>query len=353
MRGRPPDTRTRKTHAGINLPRNDKGIPMTRFIRVAAALFTGMVVALPALAQAPAGWPSRPIRIIVGFPPGVSTDIIARLIGQKLTEANGWNVVVENKPGQAGSVGAAEAARAAPDGYTLLFSATAPIATNPNLYKNIAYDSTRDFSPITLAVDLPFVLAVGNASPIRSVADLVAHAKAKPKDTNYATPGNGTTAHLITAMFAKQTGIDLTHVPYRGSVEMLTGLLSGDVHMMFDTAVVSVPQVKAGKLRALAISTATRLASLPDVPTVAEAGVAGFDMAAWLGMLGPSGMPPAIVQRLNTEIVRALNLPDVQARLSSLGAQVRTSTPEAFGTYIRSELAKWGQAVKESGAKVE
>lgn len=326
---------------------------MKRFMRTAAGLIGGITLACAAMAQSPAAWPARPIRIVVGFPPGVSTDIIARLIAQKLTEANRWNVVVENKPGQAGSVGAAEVARAAPDGHTLLFSATAPIATNPNLYRNIAYDSIRDFAPITLAVDLPFVLAVSSASPVKSLAELVARAKSKPGDTNYATPGNGTTAHLITAMFARQTGIELTHVPYRGSVEMLTGLLAGDVHMMFDTAVVSVPQAKAGKIRALAISTAARLASLPDVPTVAEAGVSGFDMAAWLGMLGPAGMSPAIVQRLNEEIVRALKLPEVEARLASLGAQVRTSTPEEFAAYIRSELAKWGQAVKESGAKVE
>ncbi len=317
------------------------------------AALSVLLIAAPASAQTSANWPARPIRIIVGFPPGVSTDIIARLIAQKLGEANGWNVVVENKPGQAGSVGAAEAARAAPDGHTLLFSATAPIATNPNLYKSIAYDSTRDFTPITLAVDLPFVLAVNAGSPIKSVADLLAQAKAKPGAINYATPGNGTTAHLITAMFATQTGIALTHVPYRGSVEMLTGLLAGDVHTMFDTAVVTVPQVKAGKIRALAISTGSRLPSLPDVPTVAEAGVKGFDMAAWLGMLGPAGIAPPIVQRLNEEIIRALNLPDVRERLAGLGAQVRTSTPEQFAAFIRSELAKWGQAVRDSGAKVE
>jgi len=283
---------------------------MNFFTRFALALLIGLCTTVYAHAQQ--AFPTKPIRIVVGFPPGVSTDIIARLIAQKLTEMNGWSVYVENKPGQSGSIGAAEVARAAPDGHTLVFSATSPLATNPNLYKNVGYDSTKDFSPIILAVNIPFVLSVNATSPIRSLADLIAHAKAKPKELNYGSPGSGSTAHLITAVFSTGTGAEYTHVPYKGSADMLVALLSDQIQMMFDTSVVSVPQAKAGKIRPLAVSTKSRISPLPDVPTVAEAGLPGFDMAAWLGMLGPAGMPKPVVQRLNQDIAKILAMPDVR-----------------------------------------
>jgi tripartite-type tricarboxylate transporter receptor subunit TctC len=322
-------------------------------VRLVVALALLFVAGLPTAAMAQQGYPNKPIRIVVGFPPGIATDVVARLIAQKLTELNGWAVIVENKPGQSGSVGAADVARAAPDGYTLLFTATSPMATNPNLYKNIRYDSTKDFTAIILAVNLPFILSVNASSPIKSVDDLLRESKANPKALNYATPGVGSTAHLITAMFSTQTGAQLTHVPYKSSSEMLTAVISGQVHMMFDSAIVTIPQAKGGKLRPLAVSTAARVSTLPDVPTLAEGGLAGFDMAAWLGMVGPAGMPREIVQRLNQDIAKILAMPDFRARMAELGAEVLTSTPEEFAGFIRTELVKWGKAVKDSGASVE
>lgn len=279
--------------------------------------------------------------------------MILRQIAQKVAAMNGWTIVVENKPGQSGSLAAGEVARAVADGHTLLFSATGALATNPALYKNLRYDSTRDFAPITLAVNLPMVLMVSSSSPARSLADFMAQAKAQPKALNYASVGNGSTSHLVMAMLARQGNLELTHVPYKGSAETVPALMSGQVQVMFDSAVVAITQGKAGTLRPLAVSTGKRLASMPDLPTVAEAGVPGFDMAAWYGVLAPAGLPTPIVQQLHLAFVRALEQPDLRQRLEENGSPVVTSTPEEFGIYIRSELGKWAQAVKASGATVD
>ena len=225
-------------------------------------------------------YPSRPIKLVVGFPPGTATDIIARQLAERLASNNGWTVIVENKLGQAGSVGAAEVARAAPDGYTLLISANGPLATNPNLYTNVRYDTLKDFTPIAPLVQLPFVLVVNENSPYRSIRDVIAAAKAAPDKLNYSSLGSGSTSHLIAASFAKQADVKFTHVPYKGSAESLNGMLSGSISLLFETAVVTVPLVKGGKLRALAVTTGSRVASLPDVPTLREAGIP-MEMAAW------------------------------------------------------------------------
>ena len=315
-------------------------------------LFACFVAALPlaALAQT---FPSKPIRMVVGFPPGTATDTVARLIAERLAASEGWSVVVDNKVGQAGSVAAYEVSRAAPDGYTLLVSANGPLSTNPNLYANVRYETARDFTPIGQIGVLPFVMVVNATSALKSVQDVLAAARAKPTQLNYASPGNGTTAHLIGATFARRTGTTYTHIPYKGSSETLTALLSGQIDFMFDTSVATVPQVRAGKLRPLAVTTARRIASLPDTPTLSEAGVTGFDMAAWLGMVAPAGVPPALVRQLNSELTKALNSPVLKDKLAVLGAEVSPSTSEDFGAFLKTELAKWGQAVKESGAKVE
>jgi tripartite-type tricarboxylate transporter receptor subunit TctC len=313
---------------------------------IAAALAaTGAVAA----AQA---YPSRPIRLVVGFPPGTATDIVARQLAERLTQANGWTIVVENKLGQAGSIAAAEVARAAPDGYTLLLSANGPLATNPNLYSSVRYDSLRDFTPVARLVQLPYVLVVNENSRHRTVQGVVDAGKAAPGKLNYSSPGSGSTAHLIAASFAKQAGVQFTHVPYKGSAESLNGMLEGSIDLLFETSVVTVPLVKGGKLRPLAVTTGSRIGSLPDVPTLREAGVP-LEMAAWLGVLAPAGLPPAQLQLLSTEIGKALNVPAFKDRLAQLGAEVSPATPEEFGAFIRTEFHKWGQAVRESNARVE
>jgi tripartite-type tricarboxylate transporter receptor subunit TctC len=297
-------------------------------------------------------FPSRPIKLVVGFPPGTATDIIARQLAERLAANNGWTVIVENKLGQAGSVGAAEVARAAPDGYTLLISANGPLATNPNLYANVRYDTLKDFTPIAPLVQLPYVLVVNENSPYRSVKDVIAAGKAAPDKLNYSSVGSGSTSHLIAASFAKQADAKFTHVPYKGSAESLNGMLGGSIELLFETAVVTVPLVKGGKLRALAVTTGTRVGSLPDVPTLREAGVP-MEMAAWLGVLAPANLPPAQTRQLNAEITKVLNTPAFRERLAALGAEVTPGTPDEFGAFLRSEYQKWGQAVRESNARVE
>ncbi len=297
-------------------------------------------------------FPARPIKLVIGFPPGTATDIIARQLAERLTANNGWTVIVENKLGQAGSVAAAEVARAAPDGYTLLISANGPLATNPNLYTNVRYDTLKDFTPIAPMVLLPFVLVVNENSPYRSVRDVIAAGKAAPDKLNYSSLGSGSTSHLIAATFAKQADVKFTHVPYKGSAESLNGMLGGSIELLFDTAVVTLPLVKGGKLRALAVTTASRVGTLPDVPTLRESGVP-MDMAAWLGVLAPANLPPAQTRQLNTEITKALNTPAFKDRMAQLGAELSPGTPEEFGAFLKSEFQKWGQAVRESNARVE
>jgi tripartite-type tricarboxylate transporter receptor subunit TctC len=323
------------------------------FIRL--GLVAASALAMPAaVARAQPDWPSRPIRLLVGFPPGQATDVIARLLAEKFGENTGWTMLVENRPGQGGSLAAAAAAQAAPDGHTLLLSATAPLATNPDLYRNIGYDSARDFTPIGLVANLPFVLVVNPQVEAQSVADLVALMRANPRGIVYATPGNGTTAHLITAMFARAAGgPELVHVPYRGTAQSLTDLLAGRLHVMFDTAVFLLPHIQAGRVRALAVTTRRRSALLPDVPTLDEAGLTGFDAAAWMGLAAPAGLPEPITERLARELRRILHDAAVAERLRGMGAEVLTSTPAEFGTFIRTELVKWGGAVRENNVQLD
>lgn len=321
-------------------------------IGFASLLAVALTFALPlqALAQA---YPTKPLRLVVGTIPGTGSDIIIRQIGQKLAQQTGWSVIVENKPGQGSSLAAAEVAKAAPDGHTLIFLATGALATNPALFKNLRYDPEKDFTPITRIIDFPLVLIVGAGSPYQSLSALITDAKAKPGTLNYASVGNGSTAHLVMAMLAKQTGMQITHIPFRGSAEVIPALISGSVQGIFESTVVGMTHAKTGKVRILAVSPGKRLSALPNVPTVAEAGIAGFDMAAWYGMLGPAGMPRPIVERLNQEFIRAVTSPDLRERLESQGTPVVTSTPEEFAAFIRSERPKWARAVRESGATVD
>lgn len=298
-------------------------------------------------------YPNKPLKIVVGFPPGQATDVIARLLAEKLTPVLGQAIVVDNKPGQGGSIGAAAAAKSPADGYTLLLSATAPLATNPNLYKDLPYEPVRDFAPITLVANLPFVLVARPGLPVNNIRELVALAKAQPGKLTFASSGNGSTSHLSMEMFKTATGTDLRHVPYKGSPQAFTDVISGQVDLVFDTAVYSLPQVRAGKVKLLAVAGAKRSALIPDVPTIAEQGVPGYDSGAWLGMLFPAGTPPAIVNRLNAEVIKIVRTPDMTERLLKLGAEPLSSTPEEFSAHIKSELRKWGKAVVDAGVKIE
>ena len=310
------------------------------------------LLSLVAASSAAQTYPSRPIRLIVGFPPGTATDTIARQLAERLTQNNGWTILVENKVGQAGSLAAAEVARAAPDGYTLLISANGPLATNPSLYQNVRYETLRDFTPIAPLVLLPYVLVVDAGSTYTTVEDLIAAAKAAPERLNYSSPGSGSTSHLIAASFAKQADVKITHVPYKGSAESLNGMLAGSIDLLFDTSVVTVPLIKGSRLRPLAVSTASRIGSLPDVPTLREAGVP-LEMGAWLGMVAPANLPGAQTRQLNAEVTRALNAPAMKDRLAQLGAEVAFGTPDEFAGFLKTEMQKWGQAVRESNARVE
>ena len=294
-----------------------------------------------ALAQNPASdYPNKPVTIIVGFPPGTATDSVGRVLVERLAQRLGKPFIIDNKAGQGGSIGAAAAAKAAPDGYTLIISATAPMATNPHLYTNLSYDSLRDFAPIGLLSWLPFALVVNSNSKIKTFQDFLVQAKAQPGAINYASIGNGTTSHLLMTMLMQNTGAKLNHIPYKGSAQAQTDLIGGQVEMTFDTMVSVMPHVKSGRLRALAVSTLARSKYAPEIPSLNELGVTGFDAGAWLGLLAPVGTPKPIVDKLNLELNAVLDEPETQNRLLAMGAEILKSTPDQFAVYIKSEHAK-------------
>jgi len=298
-------------------------------------------------------WPNKPLRIVVGFPPGQATDLVARLLAEKLSPALGQQVIVDNRPGQAGSIGAAAVAKAAPDGYTLLLSATAPLATNPNLYKDLPYQPLRDLAPITRIGDLPFVLVARPTLGVSTVRELVTMAKAKPAQLTFASSGNGSTSHLSMEMFKTATGTDFRHVPYKGSPQAFTDVMGGAVDVVFDTAVYALPHVKAGRVKLLGVASARRSILMPEVATIAEQGVPGYDSGAWLAMLFPAGTPAPIITRMNSELHRIVRSAEVNERMLAMGAEPLLSTPEELAAHMKNELAKWGKAVRDSGARID
>jgi tripartite-type tricarboxylate transporter receptor subunit TctC len=297
-------------------------------------------------------FPTKPLRMVVPFAPGGPTDIVGRAISQRLTESFGQTVVVDNRAGAGGVVGADLVAKSPPDGYTLLLCSTGAMAINPSLMPNMPYDAVREFAPLSLVVTIPYLLLVSAGSPMQSVKDLIAAAKAKPGQINYGSAGIGSTSHLAGELFKSMAKIDIVHVPYKGSAPAATDLIGGQLQTMFDAVAVALPLVRGGKLRALGISTTKRSALVPDVPTIAESGVPGYEVATWHGICAPAGTPPAVVATLNRGIVAAVNQPDTRQRLVGIGADVVGSTPEEFGRFMRSELAKWSRIVKQSGASV-
>jgi len=303
-----------------------------------------------ALAQ---NYPTRPIRIIAQFTPGTSTDILARVIGQKLTETWGQQVVVDNRPGAGGVVGTELGAKAAPDGYTLTMAVSSAFGINPTLYAKLPYDAIRDFAPITNIALTPQTLVAYPAYAAKSVKELVALAKGKPGQINYASLGSGSTSHLTMEMFRSAAGIQLNHIPYKGSPAAHAELFSGQIPIMFDAIPAVLPHVKSGRLRGMGIATLTRSPYLPEVPTVAEAGYPGFEAVGWIGIAAPARTPAPVLDQLNAEIVRIINTPDTKKRLAALAFTPVGDTREQFARFIKSEIAKWGKAVKESGAKAE
>jgi tripartite-type tricarboxylate transporter receptor subunit TctC len=310
-----------------------------------------LLFALPAQAQT--DYPSKPIRIIVQFTPGTSTDIIGRLIGQKLTEAWGQPVVVDNRPGAGAVIGTEAAAKAAPDGYTLVMAVSSAFGINPGLVPNLPYDVMRDFALITNVVLTPQTLLVPAASPVKSVKELVAAAKAKPGELNYGSLGSGSTSHLTMELFRATAGIQLTHVPYKGSPPAYTDLFSGNIQLMFDAVPAVIPHAKSGKLRALAVGSSVRSPFLPDVPTVAESGYPGFEAVGWIGLAAPAKTPDAILNKLNAEVVKILATQDTKDRLAGLGVTPVGDTRAQFTAFVRSEIAKWGKLIKDANVKAD
>jgi tripartite-type tricarboxylate transporter receptor subunit TctC len=310
------------------------------------------LAALPSLAWAD-DWPSaKPIGYVVPFTPGGSTDTIGRILAQKLGEALHQSVVVENKPGQGGGIGASYVAKAAPDGYTLLGGTISTHAINASLYKNLSYDPVKDFEPVCLVATLPNVLIASPSLGVNSVAELVALLKKDPGKRLFASSGAGTSTHLAGEMFADMVGVPLTHVPYKGTPPALTDVASGQVPFMFDQMTAALPLAKAGRLKLIAVTTGKRIALAPELPTMVESGIAGFEMTSWQAVYAPKGTPKAVVQRLNAEIVKALKLPDVQAKLEGqLGMNIVASSPEELAAHMAREIPRWAALVKKSGAE--
>ena len=323
-----------------------------RSIAAGAALIAASV---PALAQtdAAAGYPRKPVRLIVPFPPGGGTDILARPIAQKLTERWGQQVIVDNRAGAGGTIGADLTAKSPPDGYAFMLGTNGTHGINQSLYRSLPYDTLRDFTPITLVAIAPNILVVHPSVPVKSVRELLALAKAKPGALNYATPGNGTPPHLAAEIFKSMAGVDLTHVPYKGAGPAVIDLLSGQMQLMFANAPVVLPHIRAGKLRSLATTSAKRLSILSDFPTIAESGLPGYEADTWYGMFGPAGMPAPLLDKINQDVVRVLTLPEIKQLFAGQGAEVSTNTPVQFAAVLKTEVAKWAKIIKQTGIHVD
>ncbi|MGE0557325.1 MAG: tripartite tricarboxylate transporter substrate binding protein [Burkholderiales bacterium] len=310
---------------------------------------TGLCIAQPVAAQS---YPVKPVRIVVPYPPGGVTDILTRIIGQKLTETWRQQVIIDNRAGGSGNIGAEAVVRAPADGYTLL-SASTVHTVNPSLYARLSYDPLKDFTSISLLAQVANVLVVHPSLPVKSVREFIAFAKQRPDQLHYSSAGNGSAPHLTAELFKMRTGVNIVHVPYKGAAPAMTDLLAGHVSLTFATAPSGVPPVQQGKLRALGVSSAGRMPALPDVPTIAEAGVPGYEAVGWNGLVGPAGLPSAVVGNINAEVGRILKAPDIRKRLTDLGVEPRTSSPGELVVFLREEVTKWAKVVKESGARVD
>lgn len=352
MRGEPQPVKTAGPVKTANLETLMQPLTFLRktFAFAAAALLSW--AALPSGTAQAQAWPSRqPIRIVIPYPPGGASDVTARVLAAKLTEALSQSVVVENRPGANGIVALENVAKSAADGYTLLMANLGPNAINPVIYKKLPYDAIKDFTPVMLTTLVPLVLVVNTELGIRDLPGLLAEARKEPGRLSFASAGNGASNHLAGELFNTMAGIQTMHVPYKGDTPAMADLIGGQVTMMFPTAIAAMPHLKSGKLRALAVTSKARVPSLPDVPTVSEAGVTGFEAVSWGGVMGPGGLSPAIVERLNTELQTILKMPDVVEKLESLGAEVVATSAAEFDAYLKAEIDKWGKVAR--GAKVQ
>ena len=320
---------------------------------IASMLVTAIGCGAAVAAEPTAGYPNRPIRIIVAYTPAGTTDILARLVAQKMNESWSQPVIVENRPGANGNIGTEIAARATSDGYTLLMATSATHGINITLYPKLTWHPQRDFEPISLVATVPNLLVVNNALPVKSVNELIAYAKANPGKLSFGSPGIGSTAHLSMELFKTLTGTSMVHVPYKGSAGVLADVTGGQIQLTMDNIPVYLPHAKAGKIRALALSSSQRVPAAPGIPTVAEAGVPGFEAGAWFALFAPAKTSKAVVQRLAAETQRILKLPDVSERLAGLGAQPVGSTPQELATFNASEITKWQKVIRDAGVKAE
>lgn len=321
-----------------------------RRLLIAFTALTAATLCSGALAQA---WPAKPIRLVVPFPPGGGTDIIARETAQKVAANTGWTFVIDNKPGAGGNLGVDAAAKSPADGYTIVLGQTSNLAINPTLYAKMPYDPQKDLAPILVVANAPLVMVTGMGTPYKTLADAANAAKAKPGALNFASPGNGTVAHLTSELFQKAAGIKTQHVPYKGAAQALTDVISGNVDLYMSSVPTLLGQIKQGKLRPLAVTSAKRVDDLPNVPTINESGYKGFDAVTWFGLLAPAGTPADIVGRVQQETAKALALPAIKERLQSQGAMPSGNTPAEFAKLIDAETRKWAQVVKASGAKID
>ena len=327
--------------------------PLLHTFRLSLLAGAGIVASLTAgTAVAADDFPNKPIKIVVGFPAGQGTDTIARALTPKLQAELGQALIVENKAGAGGILGQQAAATAAPDGYTILFTSAGPMAVNPGVYEKLPYDPVKDYAAIAGVINVPLVLVANAALPAKNVKELAAMAKAKPGEVNFASSGNGVTNHLAMEMLANAAGVKMTHVPYKGSPAALTDLMGGSVSVMFDTPVSVLPHIKSGRLKALAVSGSTRIAALPDVPTVAES-YPGFSAVSWMAFVAPAKTPAPIVAKLSDAVIKVVNTPDMQKYFLAQGVEPMPMTSVELGKFIKSEVEKWGKAAKAAGAKVD
>lgn len=313
------------------------------------ALMASVTLAPAALAN---DYPTKPVTLVVPYPPGGTNDVIARALSERMAQALGQPVVVENRAGAGGNVGAESVARSAPDGYTLFVSAAGPLSVNKQLYRSIRYDPQKDFAPIALLASVPIMLVSHPSAPFKTVAELVAYAKAHPGKLSYGSQGNGTTSHLTMELLKLRAGLDIVHVPYRGSAPATVDLLAGTIQLMFDNSPTTLPHVRSGKAHGLGVAAAKRVPSMDDIPSISET-VQGFESEAWFGLVAPAGTPPAVIEKVNTVVNAILADPEMKARFAKSGVELRGGTPQAFGAFVDREVQRWGEIIRAANVRVD